>query len=59
MDRCISALVGSGDSGKGRRFRTYSSREKVLHLFNFFCMVFPNYEGTSKVGSSTPSHLAD
>ena len=49
MDRSISALVGSGDSGKGRRVRTSSPREKVLHHLN---LVNPYYEGTSKDGST-------
>ena len=53
MDRFISALFGSGDSRKGRRFRTSSSpREGAAPLYS--CMAFPYNEGTSKVGSSTP-----
>ena len=42
VDNFITASVGSGDSGEGRRFRTSSSREKVL---------------TSKDGLERPSLL--
>ena len=55
MDRSISALVGSGDSGKGRRVHTFSPREKVLHHLN---LVNPYYEGSSKDGS-TPIPFAE
>ena len=59
MDRFMSALVGSGDSGKGRRSHTSSTREKGLHLFNLSSMAFHCYEETNKVVSSTPIPCRD
>ena len=49
MDRSISALVDSGNSGKGRRLLT---ARRCLHHFYLLWMAFPNNEGTSKVGST-------
>ena len=58
MDSSVSALVGFGDGGKGKRSRTSCLREEVLHLINISCMAFP-FEMTSEVGIPTPSHLAE
>ena len=47
-------VVGTGDSGSERRSRTSSTRENVLHLFNFPAWPTPFLERTSTSGSSTP-----
>ena len=48
-----------GGLWRQRKGKKASFREKELHLMDLSIMAFPCYEGTSKVGSSMPSHLAE
>ena len=44
----LSALVGSGDSGKGRSLRNSFSLKKVLHAFNISCVAKPLLRGDTQ-----------